>query len=104
MNEMTLADHITLRQPTDLPLPNQMPYLARRSPASGMAPRTGGARWQTWATSLTGPRCRPDLHRIRRRRRSRPLRQPGRLSEKRYRAEQNSNFGNVHVTVFSLRP
>jgi 4-amino-4-deoxy-L-arabinose transferase-like glycosyltransferase len=28
----------------------------------------------------------------------------GRFSEKRYRAEQAGNFGNVHVTVFSLRP
>jgi hypothetical protein len=28
----------------------------------------------------------------------------GRLSEKHYRAEAAGNFGNVHVTVFSLRP
>ena len=28
----------------------------------------------------------------------------GRLSEKRYRAEPAGNFGNVHVTVFSLNP
>ena len=62
--------------------------------------------------------ARPDLLRFRRRRPSRPLRQPGcersilcsagqfqgRLSEKRYQAEQAGNSGNVHVTVFSLRP
>lgn len=28
----------------------------------------------------------------------------GRLSEKRYQAEQAGNSGSVHVTVFSLRP
>ncbi len=29
---------------------------------------------------------------------------PEDFRKKRYRAEQTSNFGNVHVTVFSLRP